>query len=580
MGILLSTLSRVLGYWFPVPPAEVVDDVEFEDTSLLQVARAKRSKVQNLRPLQELVFEKIVKTFVNSGVLLPFQDLPLSLRLEILDRMKAEGISRRKQIITPLVKDTIFEMVHSLLDDSIKTFDFALFSTYDEPDKKRDLQVWQLLVEKCPNLEKIVDSRNFPAKTQYGNDPQRRSVKKGENKFQLQDVLPFLLQLPKLQHILLGPYACKEVDMAQISLYFPNLISIFITFNEIVSQYLLDELLALQKLEVVKVNWKFHRDDLSEEEQRNEMDKFFLFRTECLMRFLHLRHSTLYVDGYPSAYVDYNSYPYKDLRMTLSLERLEIRTKFDFSITPFVTHLRLSGDSTPVPPPASFALLTNLRVLSIHGASGSLIAQILTFCGKQLEELELMDDQWDEDDVAVDDVLDICDTLLSCPNLTNFSFMSQRRDDHKQFNTQMNASHIQKMQKFCLDDIRLSHDYASKLMALVLTAPNLEYLRVAPSFSLTPEECEHLHQPLIDGDILQQLKTFKFGSHLEQPAELLEFIMLLPVHSPQLEKLKCFGDLPMLLLFREQILKSRLQRAFDKCGDFRFPSAGSCFGDN
>ncbi|XP_059472126.1 uncharacterized protein LOC132194698 [Neocloeon triangulifer] len=500
---------------------------------LLAIAKRKRSRVENLLPLRDLAMGKIVSydVGIESSTLLPH--LSPCLKMEILERMQAKAIEREKKLTMPVVKDLIFRMLTSLLDASTKKFDFVVFSTYHKLDKQRDLDTWDLLARKCPNLEQISDSR----KHSWPNQWQPDRVVKGVGKFKLQDVKNFLLQLPKLQHMLLEQYECDEVDMAWIAEHFPNLITLGVSFV-IVTPFLLANLCNLQRLEVVLVSWDmFGEVNRKLSEADRAMQRYYCehFGLESVKKFPRLRVFSIHPDLFMSVYpLNDDDLFTQDPGQPLPLERITTGRFLNFGHLPNLTHVKFVGRLTGNPAPCT--LLTNLRVLEIEDDSGSLIYQILSLCGKQLEELKLIIEVY-----RVEDPIDVCDIFLLCPRLHKLDYIfGTHITELKPFNNQLDASHFQNLKEFYLH-WRLGYAYASRLMALVLTAPLLERFTMSKSFTMTPEVCTQLHRPLIEGEILQQLKKFKFGSHREQPAELLTFLLLLPVHAPRLEKMECFG---------------------------------------
>ncbi|XP_059472218.1 uncharacterized protein LOC132194753 [Neocloeon triangulifer] len=492
----------------------------------LAVAKIKRSRIENLVSLRELAMQKIISydVRIQSSPLLPH--LPCNLKLEILDRMEAKGIEREKQLTMPAVKDLIFKMVNSLLDAKTKKFDFVIFSTYHKSDHQRDLDTWKLLVKKCPNLEKISDSRKHPAPLSY----ETNQVVKGVGKFKLQVVNTFLLQLPNLQHMLLEQYQCDEKDMAWIVQRFPNLITLGVSFN-MVSPPLFASLFCLQRLEDLKIHWEARLcRKLSQEDRERQWNFLKNFGLECVKNLPQLRVCSIYPDYMSRILSHGQDLPDEDPRLPpLQLEHVSTNHFFDFRRTPYLRHVKFVGNILGDVSPAPCAFLTNLRVLEM------LVELIL-----KIEEEQV----------------DVCDIFMLCPRLSKLKYdFGIYINETKPFNDQLDASHFQNLKEFSLD-WRLSFAYASQLMALVLTAPLLECLIMWNSFTMTPEVCNRLHRPLIKGKILQQLKKFKFGSHLEQPAELLQFLLLLPVHAPRLEKMVCYGANAS---FKKQIQESPLQ---------------------
>ncbi|XP_059472062.1 uncharacterized protein LOC132194660 [Neocloeon triangulifer] len=539
-------------------PSDLVTSLTLFDA--LAIANRKRSRVQNFLPLKELAMRKIVSydIGIESSTLLPH--LPWCLKLEILERMQAKGIEREKKLTMPVVKDLIFGMLNSLMDASTKKFDFVVFSTYHKSDKQRDLEMWDLLARKCPNLEQISDSRKHAAPVSWQPPGQ---VVKGVGEFKLRDVKNSLLQLSKLKHVMLEQYECDEEDMAWIARNFPDLITLGVTFV-VVTPFLLANLFDLQRLEVVLVHWDMYGEvnwKLSGEDRAMQKDYCEDFGLACVKKFPRLRFFSIYPDFLMYALNNDDIFTHHP-GQPLPLERITTERFLNFGYLPNLTHVRfegqLSGDLE------TCALLSNLRVLEMEDDSGSLIFQILSLCGKQLEELIVTMEVFMEEDP-----IDVCDIFLLCPRLHKlYYYFRIHNEETKPFNSHLDARYFQNLKKFSLS-WRLSNAYASRLMALVLTAPLLERFTMKKSFTMTPEVCTQLHRPLIEGEILQQLEKFKFGSHLEQPAELLQFLLLLPVHAPRLEKMECFGAHPSFL---RKIQESPMQR-LNAIGHFEYTDA-------
>ncbi|XP_059468406.1 uncharacterized protein LOC132192453 [Neocloeon triangulifer] len=345
--------------------------------------------------------------------------------------------------------------------------------------------------------------------------------------------------------MLLEQYECDEDDMAWIAQHFPNLISLGVSLN-IVSPLLFANLLHLQKIEVLKIHWGMFGETyqrLSHEERTKQQDYRRNFVLEYVERFPRLRFFDVEPDFYMA---DADGVLFtQDPGQPLPLERITTNHFFNFRRTPYLTHVNFYPSNEIIGNPAPCVFLTNLKVLEVRDVKGSLIFQILTLCGKQLEELKvkIFEEQ---------DQLDVCDIFMLCPRLHKLHyFFLVHTEETKPFNNQLDASHFLNLKEFSLI-WRLSYAYSSRLIALVLTAPLLERFTMKESFTMTYEVFTQLHRPLIDGKILQKLRKFQFGSHLEQPAELLKFLLLLPVHAPRLENMDYFGAHPSFLKLIEE----------------------------
>ncbi|XP_059473892.1 uncharacterized protein LOC132195725 isoform X2 [Neocloeon triangulifer] len=522
---------------------------EFARNLVLETARKKRSKVQNLRPLRELALQKII-TFNRetcAETLVPFQHFPSTLRLEIIKRLQTQN--SKVEGITPdfMIQWTV-DLVGRLLDASVKEFDFATFS--DGKDQERDLRVWRMLVERCPNLEYVADTRR------------RRRVRGRSTDENLRDVLPFVLQLPKLRHILLSDYICKPNDLTQIIQRFPSLVSLGFFCNDVPT--LQSNLFTLQSLEVLKIKWDCPIPSSTIIWQEHEAKRCHCTQLglECLKRLPRLRSSTFCIYGWPGK----EPCTYQCPRQPLPLEQLDIAGSFDLQLVPSLKQLVWYGVESPRPMSAvsapAFAYLTSLRVLITHYVQGNLIAEVLPFCGGRLEEIKLT--------VSDDSSLDICDVFLHCPLLHKFHIYYEIFvQEPKPFSHNLQASHFQNLQEFFLD-WRVSHAYASKLLALVLTAPHLQRFVMKQSFTLNAEDCDRFSHLVVQERILQKLETFVFGSHREQPAELLDFLRMLPIYAPWLETMECLGAHRSFLVQMRRLLVEETLNAID----------GFCFIDS
>ncbi|XP_059472036.1 uncharacterized protein LOC132194639 [Neocloeon triangulifer] len=534
------------------PTSDLVTFATLRDA--LAIAKAKRSRIQNFLPLRELAMRKIVSYDVRIESSPLMLHLPSCLKLEILDRMHAKGVEMEKKLTMPAVKDLIFGMLYSLLDASTKKFDFVVFSTHHKSDKQRDLDMWKLLVRKCPNLEQISDSRKHAEPGSWQPD----GVEKGVGKFKLQDVKYFLLQLPNLQHMILEQYGCDEEDMAWVAQHFPNLITLGVSLS-IVSPFLFDNLFHLQRLEVLKIHFGYR--NLSEEDQTMQELYWRNFGLEYVKRFPRLRIYNFHPDYFVYAQSGDALFT-EDPGQPHPLERITTNHFFDFRHTPNLTNVKFTDGI--IGNPAFCVFLTNLRVLDVSDDRGNLIYHILTLCGKQLEELEL-------NICEGEDTMDVCDIFLLCPRLHKLGYyLHDPFHESKPFNDQLDASHFRSLKEFSLN-WRLSYTYASRLMALVLTAPLLERFTMKESFTMTPEVCTRLHRPLIEGKILQKLREFQFGSHLEHPADLLQFLLLLPVHAPRLQRMEYFGAHPSFL----QMIRKSPMEALNAVENFVYTIARS-----
>jgi hypothetical protein len=143
--------------------------------------------------------------------------------------------------------DRILNLLSLLLNDSTSEFDFIVFSRRDHEDN-RDEEMWQLLLEKCPNLERITDSRKLNFSQQFGFEF-----------VTLTSVMHFLIDMPKLLHIDLDFYLCNEDDLILLVETFPSLKTLNVVFDHL-SFDGMRHLFKLQELEVFRINLRYPLD--------------------------------------------------------------------------------------------------------------------------------------------------------------------------------------------------------------------------------------------------------------------------------------------------------------------------------
>jgi hypothetical protein len=143
--------------------------------------------------------------------------------------------------------DRIFNLLSLLLNDSTSEFDFIVFSRRDHEDN-RDEEMWQMLLQKCPNLERITDSRKLNFSEQFGFEF-----------VTLSSVMHFLLDMPKLLHIDLDFYLCEEDDLILLVEKFPSLKTLNVVFDHL-SFDGMRNLFKLQELEVFRINLRYPLD--------------------------------------------------------------------------------------------------------------------------------------------------------------------------------------------------------------------------------------------------------------------------------------------------------------------------------
>lgn len=143
--------------------------------------------------------------------------------------------------------ERIFNLLSLLLNDSTSEFDFIVFSRRDH-EENRDEEMWQLLLEKCPNLVRITDSRKLNFSQQFGFEFVR-----------LSSVMHFLHDMPKLLHIDLDFYLCDEDDLILLVETFPSLKTLNVVFDHL-SFDGMRHLFKLQELEVFRINLRYPLD--------------------------------------------------------------------------------------------------------------------------------------------------------------------------------------------------------------------------------------------------------------------------------------------------------------------------------
>ncbi|XP_059481441.1 uncharacterized protein LOC132200194 isoform X2 [Neocloeon triangulifer] len=525
-----------------------------EREQLIKIAKVKRSIVQNLRPLKELCLEKIRNCASVKTSAVPYKQLSPALRLDILKYLESQG--ECDKLLCSEMQLWIFELLNRVLDESVREFDFILFSQRRTSDTCRDVQVWKMLTEKCPKLERIADSRKlekldvrnagFIVLGQEANDLRNVS---------LNPVLPFLLQFPKLEHIELGWYLFHEKSMAIVSETYPNLRTLCCAIRTHTYD-LLKSLFSMQKLEILKINWDqytcllslvrvSHKNEMQWDQQR--------FMKECLKHLPLLRiccsdntddtmcHGTIRIDTGDGPF---------------NLETADLECFFDYTRTPFLKNLKLMTP-TYFRNHNNVDSLHHLKVLHLHDVrSHFTVPQVLAECGSRLEELTICTSAGPVDPFEV---------FSLCPRLKKLVFKQLNLTETDQSSALLNESHFSSMETFKCSITTGS--FPTQCIDLILLAPNLEHFSlclydISSNFHAS---FPRLLDALVNGRALQKLRTFKFGSCHRSSPELLNFLCLLPIHAPKLKLLKC---VPASEELKNQLLDSMLSQI--SIPDFHF----------
>ncbi|XP_059472681.1 uncharacterized protein LOC132195013 [Neocloeon triangulifer] len=490
-------------------------DLELDKQLLLEIARAKRSKVKNLRPLKELALEKLVSSNeCDQRSIAPFRYLQVSplLQREILSHMVTHASDCRRRMRNcgrnraPVVKfNWLFELASHLLSVHTKEFDFSIFDypflVTTSDDKQR---VWMMLVDKCPNLESILD--------------QSRGLAPAPNP-KLCSVMSYLQNFPKLKHILLAHYFCTSEDLAQLAQHLPQLQTLSVAFKYFFSDTL-QNLLLLQNLERVDITLR-HRysHEFENELLKNEHEQNInSFKADCMEHLPRLQ--------YCSGGEEHHNYrPYEGNRK-LSMKEIDVLGGFDFELVPFLEKLKLTGPDLNIPC-HSFRLLSNLTVLDLLGFETSNTSDVLTHCGDKLHELFVRN--WSENG------MDPYEVFFKCPQLRTLkiSECSVFRGEST-FQSQMVAKHVKHLKHFEY----MTPFFPPDFLAFVLAAPDLEIFSSYKDWNLSSMVLARLSVELVEGCILQNLKLINFENYNGRPnacVEFVKFLKLLPFYAPALQ---------------------------------------------
>ncbi|XP_059483486.1 uncharacterized protein LOC132201374 [Neocloeon triangulifer] len=523
---------------------------------LLEIATAKRSKVANLRPLKEQALEKVASFEYAQTSLAPFQYLSPPLQKEILSHVAAQQRCS-EDWLTPAKAEWLFEMVSRLLNANTKEFDFGIFGgpngLFHWSDHERNQKVWNMLVEKCPNLERILDKRHHDNSDAWTiSSPVKTDPKKG---FYLRNVMPFLQKFTKLKHIVLENYICDSEDLAQLAHHFPKLQTLSVAFK-LVYFNTLRNLFLLQNLERLDINWNEYdfrniKDKLLYNEQTHYLDHL---NTECMEQLPCLQYCS-------GGRKHHNHRPYRGHRK-LALREIDVMGGFDFQLVPFLEKLHLNG-------PLNMQMfkiraLSNLTSLSLSDIKKSDVSYLLTQCGAKLHELKI--DIWDSEEG-----INPYEVMVECPQLRKLDFDTFLCDGEAEndFIYQVNANHFKYMKDFsfsCNDDY-----FPPDLITLVLATPALEKFSFKENWNLSYDHhLVHLTEQLVEGRILQNLKSFEFMYLNHEPSaciELVKFLCLLAAHAPRLELIRCIIGRTE---FEKEAKKSFLFGGIDQIDGFKF----------
>ncbi|XP_059483490.1 uncharacterized protein LOC132201375 isoform X2 [Neocloeon triangulifer] len=506
---------------------------------LLESAIVKRSEVKNLRPLKELTSINVASSYeCAQPTLALIQYLSPPLQKEISSRMAASNENR----LTPAKAAWVFELASRLLNTTTKEFDFGIFGGQFQhcADYERAQKVWHMLAEKCPNLEQINDKRYHETDS---SNPKKKNL-------HIKNVMPFLQKFGKLKHIVLKYYICDSEDLVQLAHHFPKLLTLSVTF-ELVCFDTLKKLFLLQDLERLEINWDkdefFNIDDAA---VLGEQTHYFNhFKTECIEQLPCLQ--------YCSGGGEYHNFrPYRGKRK-LALKEMEVLGGFDLQLVPFLEDLHLKG-------PLKTHLngiggLSDLTVLSLSDVKESDVSDLLTQCGAKLHELKIY--IWDSEAG-----INPYELIVKCPQLHKLDVSSDLYDGEENiFKPQVNANHLKYLKDFSLS--RIGNKFPPDLTALVLAAPDLEKFS---NWNFSHEHLVHLTEQLVDGRILQNLKSFTFNCINQEPSfctELIKFLCFLPVYAPRLALMTC--EIASTE-FDKQVKKSYLCNGFDQIDGFKF----------
>ncbi|XP_059481036.1 uncharacterized protein LOC132199939 [Neocloeon triangulifer] len=497
-------------------------DGDLELDQLLENARVKRSKLKNLRPLKNLALEKLAREQCAQTSLEPFQYLSPPLQKEILSYMASQQST--ENWLSPAKADWMLELVIRLLNANIREFDFGIFGCrLHWTDTERDQKVWFMLVEKCPNLERISDKRYHQTDSMTYLSPKKEDPKK---KFFLRNVMPYLLKFQKLKHIVLKNYICDSEDLAQLAHHFPKLQTLCVTIK-LVYFDTLKNLFLLQNLEQLDINWCtydfYFNDDKLETDEQTHYSKHF--KAECMEQLPCLQYCS-------GGAEHHNFRPYRG-KSKLSLKEIYVKGDFDLQLVPSLEKLHLKG-------PLKMQLdgigaLFNLTDLHLSDVKDSHVSDLLTHCGDKLHKLILSQG---DSEVGTNPY----ELLVKCPNLRTLDVFSDLYDGEDNFfKFQVNANNFKYMKHFSFTCIE--EDFPRDLTALVLAAPDLKKFSLSDKLNFSDNyHLAHLTEMLVKGRILQNLKSFEFICISDEPStclELVKFLCLLPVHAPRLKLIQC-----------------------------------------
>ncbi|XP_059476756.1 uncharacterized protein LOC132197469 [Neocloeon triangulifer] len=521
----------------------------FDQKQLLSIAKAKRSKAENLRPLQVLALEKFAthpstqpaSLFVADNILTPALRIDILLHLEaqyIKDEIIIVGFNDYVKRLNPENANWMLRMVDSLLDASIKFFNFSIFCDYHSSDHQRDLLIWQMLAQRCPNLEAVDDSR-------------KHSSDRGKGKLLVRDVLPFLSQCRNLQHIKLQEYICDAKDLAVIASNHPNLKTLCVTF-ELVYFETLKNLFALHHLEELNISWypRCHVKDKSQMEI-DEQDHYYRhFNAECLENLPKLRICW-------GGEANHNIRSYRG-HGVLSLTHLRVcRGSYNFELVPWLEYLLLDRPSAT----SNFDLvgkLSHLRELELYDVNSTFVNRILELCGHKLKVLTIYS--------CHDFCLKPFQVLFHCPHLVKLELsecFGSKNDDLLCYKDHVHIGQVQHLKQLVMFNNR---NVPSEFTTITLSAPNLEIFYFATNWNLSKNDISHLINLLMEGRILQNLHTlyFYYEDEEENP-ELFKFLCILVSHAPKLKKLEIWGS-----KFGIEFSKMELIKELSKFDDFHF----------
>ncbi|XP_059468573.1 uncharacterized protein LOC132192571 [Neocloeon triangulifer] len=341
-----------------------VDKDQEELEKLLKIAREKRAKVikYHVWPLKELCLMKVADSDECAKTsILPYQYLSPLLQKEILKHMATKQGSKYYERQTPAMSEWMFELANRLLNCNSKEFDFRIFGGYDWLDHEQDQRMWQILIDRCPNLESILDERD----ARHHND----SV-------YLSNVMPYLQKFRELKHILLKKYVSNSDDLTQLAQHFPNLESLSTTFQFIDLQTM-QNLYLLQNLIKLDVNLDVFnfKNRLVIDKQKEFVNHF---KAECTQYLPRLQYCS-------GGWGQHNSLSYRGNRRQLALRDMETYGGFDLVLAPCLETLSVLGPFDVKN--HVLGVLSNLTVLSLLEVDASDVPDLLTHYGNKLHEL-------------------------------------------------------------------------------------------------------------------------------------------------------------------------------------------------